>query len=269
MIHRKSKREIEKMRASADLVSRALAEVGRHVAPGVSTNELDAVAEAYIRTHDATPAFKGHKHGGHVFPASLCASVNDGVVHGIPNNYPLQEGALLSIDIGVLLNGYIGDSAYTFAVGDALSDADAGLCAVTYEGLWEGIEQCVMGRRIGDIGYAIETHCAGYGIVEDLCGHGVGKKLWEDPQVPNQGEPGAGRKLKKGLAICIEPMITLGSPEVHTEADGWTVRTTDGGNCAHYEHMVVITDDGPDVLTTFDYIEEFIDAPYRRLATHG
>lgn len=266
MVHLKSEREIEHLRASADLVARALAEVARYIEPGVTTAALDEVAEEYIRTHGATPAFKGHRHGRNVFPATLCTSVNDEVVHGIPDDTPLRDGDLLSIDCGVILNGFVGDSAYTFAVGE-LSDEDRALCRITYESLYKGIEQAVAGKRLGDIGHAVEAHCAGYGVVEDLCGHGVGRSLWEDPQVPNYGRPGRGRKLKRGLTICIEPMINRGTDEVAQDADGWTIRTTDGSRSAHYEHMVAIRDGSPDILSSFNPIEEVIEAPYRAAAS--
>lgn len=262
MVEIKSEREIEALRRSADLVSRTLAEVGRHVRPGVTLVELDAVAEEFIRTHDAVPAFKGHRSGQHVFPATLCTSVNDAVVHGIPSDKVLREGELLSLDCGVILDGFVGDSAYTFAVGE-LSDEKARLCRVTYEALMQGVEQAVAGRRIGDIGHAVEARCRGYGVVRDLCGHGVGRSLWEDPQVPNYGDPGGGRKLRSGLVICIEPMVNLGTAEVTTDADGWTVRTADGQPSAHYEHMVAVRKGRAEVLSTFDYIENEIDAPYK------
>ena len=262
MVHLKSEREIEQLRASSDLVCRTLAEVARHIAPGVTPLELDRVAETFIRDHDATPAFKGHRHGKNVFPATLCVSLNDEVVHGIPDETPLQDGDLLSIDCGVYLGGYVGDSAYTFAVGD-LSDEDRRLCRVTYEALCKGIEQAVAGQRLGDVGHAVEAHCAGYGVVEDLCGHGVGRSLWEDPQVPNYGEAGKGRKLKRGLTICIEPMVNRGTAEVTQDADGWTIRTADGARSAHYEHMIAVRDGAPDILSTFAPIEAVIDAPYR------
>ncbi len=268
MIHYKSKREIERMRRSADLVSRALAEVGRHIEPGVKTTMLDRVAEDFIRTQGGTPAFKGHRHGRHVFPATLCISVNDRVVHGIPDGYVLREGDLVSIDCGVFLDGYVGDSAYTFAVGE-LSEEDRTLCRVTYEALEEGVAQAVAGNRLGDIGHAVEARCRGYGVVRDLCGHGVGRKLWENPQVPNHGRPGKGRKLKRGLVICIEPMVNRGAAEVVTEADGWTVRTLDGRPSAHYEHQLAVQNGQPDVLSTFDYIEDVIDAPYRSEPAYG
>ncbi len=263
MVHVKSEREIEALRRSADLVGRALAEVGRHVRPGVTTAELDAVAEDYVRTHGAKPAFKGHSHGEHVFPATLCTSVNDAVVHGIPDGYALREGDLFSVDCGVILDGYVGDSAYTFAVGE-IAPEDVRLCRVTYEALHRGVEQAVAGNRIGDIGHAVEQHCAGYGVVRDLCGHGVGRGLWEEAQGPNYGQRGRGRKLRAGLAICIEPMVNRGTAEVTTDADGWTVRTADGAASAHYEHMVVVREGQPEVLSTFEYIEEAVDAPYKQ-----
>lgn len=264
MVHIKSEREIEALRKSADLVGRTLAEVARHIRPGVTTAELDEVAEDFIRTHGAEPAFKGHKHGSNVFPATLCTSVNDAVVHGIPSaDEVLEEGDLLSIDCGAILDGYVGDYAYTFAIGE-LSAEKVRLCRVTYEALYKGIEQAVAGHRIGDIGHAVETHCRGYGVVRELCGHGVGRSLWEEPQVPNYGEPGRGRKLRSGLTICIEPMVNEGTAEVTTDADGWTVRTADGTFSAHYEHMIAVRAGEPEILSTFDYIEDVIDAPYKK-----
>lgn len=275
MVHLKSQREIELLRESAHLVGRTLAEVGRQVRPGVTTAELDAIAEDFIRTEGATPAFKGYRVGKMVFPASLCVSVNDVVVHGIPGGYQLQEGDLVSVDCGVLLNGYYGDSAYTFAVG-AISEENAKLCRVTYEALYAGIGKAVAGNRIGDISFAVQSHCEarGYGVVRDLVGHGIGRQLHEDPQVPNYGQRGAGRKLKEGLTICIEPMINRGTFEIVTDPDGWTVRAEDGLPSAHYEHMVVVRGGEPEILSTFEYVEEVIDAPYRRVSqtedlTHG
>jgi len=263
MVHLKSAREIAKLRASADLVGRTLAEVGRHIAPGVTTMELDTLAETYIRDHGAEPAFKGHRAGSNVFPGSLCVSADDKVVHGIPGDDVLQEGQLLSVDCGVLLDGFIGDSAYTFPVGEISEEAQE-LCRVTYESLLAGIAQARVGNRVGDIGHAVSQRCEGYGVVRELCGHGVGRDLWEEPQVPNYGRPGRGRKLKRGLTICIEPMVNIGTADVVTDADGWTVRTADRSLSAHYEHMVAVTPDGPDVLSTFDHIEAFIDAPYHK-----
>lgn len=275
MIHLKSEREIDLLRESAHLVGRTLAEVGRHIRPGVTTAALDAVAEDFIRSHGATPAFKGYRVGKLVFPASLCTSVNDVVVHGIPGEVALQEGDLVSVDCGVLLNGYYGDSAYTFAVGK-LSEENALLCRTTYESLYEGVARSVAGNRVGDISAAVQDHCEarGYGVVRDLVGHGIGRSLHEDPQVPNYGRQGTGRKLKEGLTICIEPMINRGTFEVVTDEDGWTVRADDGLPSAHYEHMVVIRPGKPEILSTFEYIEAVVEPPYRQATqnqelTHG
>ena len=263
MIHLKSEREIERMRASADLVGRTLAKVAENIEPGVTLEELDAIAESYIRTHDAEPAFKGYQVGDNVFPGTLCTSVNDVVVHGIPNGYALQDGDLLSIDCGVKLDGYYGDSAFTFAVGTP-SGEDAALCRATYDALYQAIDRAVEGNRVGDIGHAVQSHCEaqGYGIVRDLVGHGIGKDLHEDPQIPNFGQTGRGRRLKPGLAICIEPMVNRGTPNVTTDDDGWTIRAADGQASAHYEHMVVVQDGEADILSTFDYIEEVVRPPY-------
>lgn len=265
MIHLKSKREIDALRASADLVGRTLAEVARHIQVGVTTEELDTIAEDFIRTHDAEPAFKGYRVGRHVFPGTLCTSVNDAVVHGIPGDYALQDGDLLSIDCGVKLDGYYGDTAYTFAVG-TLPPAKARLCRVTYEALHRGIDQAVAGKRVGDIGHAVQEHCEahGYGIVRDLVGHGIGRDLHEDPQVPNYGRAGRGRRLKSGLAICIEPMVNEGTGTVNTDSDGWTVRSADGRSSAHYEHTVVVREGEAEVISTYSYIEDVIDAPYEQ-----
>lgn len=272
MVHLKSQREIDHLRASADLVGRALAEVARYVRPGVTTLELDGVAEAFIRSRGAQPAFKGYRVAGLTpFPGTLCTSVNEVVVHGIPGAYVLAEGDLVSVDCGVLLDGYYGDSAYTFAVGE-ISEAAAQLCRTTWEALYRGLEKAVHGNRIGDIGHAVQEHCEanGFGVVRDLVGHGIGQKLHEDPQVPNFGRRGVGRKLKEGMTLCIEPMINSGTHEVVTGADGWTIQTEDGAPSAHYEHMVVVRRGQPEILSTFEYIEEVIDAPYNKAAwMHG
>ena len=273
MIHLKSERELERLRASADLVARTLAEVGRHIRPGVTTAHLDAVAESFIRGQGAAPAFKGYQVGGLVFPSTLCMSVNDVVVHGIPDERPLEEGDLLSVDCGVVLDGYYGDSAYTFAVGE-ISAERADLCRVTYEALYRGIAEAVAGKRIGDIAQAVQDHCegAGYGIVRELVGHGIGRRLHEDPQVPNFGRRGTGRKLKPGMTLCIEPMVNRGTHDVRTDADGWTVRTADGQASAHYEHMVAIRHGRPEILTTFSYIEAVVQPPpytTKAALTHG
>jgi methionyl aminopeptidase len=189
--------------------------------------------------------------------------VNDAVVHGIPDDYALQDGDLLSIDCGAKLNGYYGDWGYTFGVG-TVADEDAALCRATYQALLKGIDQAVADRRVGDISHAVQTHCEsrGYSVVRDLVGHGIGQSLHEDPQVPNFGTPGRGRLLKPGLSICIEPMINRGTADVVTDDDGWTVRAADGLPSAHYEHMVVVRDGEPEVLSDFGYIEDVIDPPY-------
>ena len=270
MVHLKSAREIDQLRASAQLVGQTLAEVARHIRPGVTTGELDAIAEDYIRSHGAEPAFKGYRVGKLVFPGTLCVSTNDIVVHGIPGDTVLQDGDLLSVDCGVQLNGYYGDSAYTFAVG-TLSPEHAQLCRVTYEALQRAIDRAVVGNRIGDVAFAVQTYCEsyGYGVVRDLVGHGIGRSLHEDPQVPNFGRRGTGRKLKEGLTLCLEPMINQGTYEVQADDDGWTIRTADGLPSAHYEHMVVVQRGKPEILSTFEPIEEVVNAPYKQEMTHG
>lgn len=270
MIHLKSEREIERLRASADLVARALGEVARHVRPGATTLELDAIAETYIRDHGAEPAFKGYQISDSVppFPASLCTSVNNVVVHGIPDERPLEDGDLLSVDCGVLLDGYYGDTAYTFGVGE-ISAEKAELCYVTHEALRLGIEQAADGNRVGDISNAVQSFCEdhGYGVVSALVGHGIGRSLHEEPNIPNVGRAGKGRRLKKGLVICIEPMINTGTGEVSTLDDGWTVVTGDGLPSAHYEHTVAIDRGNAEVLSSYEYIEEIVDAPYHKAQT--
>ncbi len=270
MIHLKSTREIELMRASADLVGRTLAEVAALIEPGVTTARLDAVAEEYIRDHRAEPAFKGYRVGQEVFPNTLCVSINEVVVHGIPGEDQLREGDLVSVDCGVVLDGYYGDSAYTFAVGE-ISEENRALCRATYVALMRGIEQAKAGRRVGDISYAIQSYCEGlgYGVVRDLVGHGIGRSLHEDPQIPNFGRQGTGKKLREGLTICIEPMINRGTSDVVSDADGWTIRTADGLPSAHYEHMVVVRKGQAEVLSTFEYIERVVEAPYQEAAVHG
>ncbi|NND71330.1 MAG: type I methionyl aminopeptidase [Rhodothermales bacterium] len=272
MVILKSDREIELLRECGDLVSRTLAEVAKAIQPGVSTLALDALAEEYIRSHGAAPAFKGYRVGNLVFPSTLCMSINDVVVHGIPGEHVLEEGDLVSVDCGVVLNGYFGDSAFTFGIGK-ISDEKTRLCQATYESLNLAIEQTILGNRIGDIGSVVQDRCTidGFGVVRDLVGHGIGKKLHEAPQVPNYGERGVGKKLKRGIVLCIEPMVNQGSADVSTDDDGWTVRTADGTPSAHYEHMVAISSKGTEVLTTFAYIEELIETPYKQFeqVNHG
>ncbi|MDA3942927.1 MAG: type I methionyl aminopeptidase [Bacteroidetes bacterium] len=256
MIYIKTDDEIEIQRESSLLVGKTLAEVAKHVAPGISTIQLDSIAETFIRDHGAVPGFKGY--GG--FPGSLCISVNDQVVHGIPDDKLLKEGDIVSIDCGVLKNGFYGDSAYTFAVGEISEELEL-LLKRTKEALYLGIEQAVAGKRIGDIGYAIQSHAEqfGYGVVRELVGHGVGRKLHEKPEVPNYGRRGAGVKLKVNMVLAIEPMINLGGRSVKQEADGWTIRTLDHKPSAHFEHDVVVRQGEADILSTFAYIEEVLN----------
>lgn len=254
MIIIKTAEEIELLRASNLLVSRALAEVGRAIRPGVSTRELDQIAEEYLRDHGGIPGFLGYNG----FPATLCTSLNDEVVHGIPSaRRELEEGDILSLDCGVKLKGYFGDSAYTFSVGET-SEANRLLMLQTKESLFKGIEKAVVGNRLGDIGYAIQYHAelAGYSVVREMVGHGLGKDLHEEPEVPNYGRKGTGIKLKEGMVFCIEPMINMGTRFIKQDKDGWTIRTTDGKPSAHYELAVAITKEGADILSTFEYIED-------------
>lgn len=257
MIYLKSESEIEKMRESALLVSRTLAEVGKYIQPGITTGKLDRIGEEYIMKHNARPAFKGYGPPGNKFPAALCISVNDEVVHGIPGERVLNEGDIVSIDCGVEKNGYFGDHAYTFAVGDC-DDEVLNLLRTTLQSLYLGIEQAVHGNKIGDIANTIQTHCEkeGYGVVRDLVGHGLGKSLHEDPSVPNYGKKGRGERLRLGMTLAIEPMINLGSWKVKTLPDGWTVVTADGSVSAHFEHDVVVREGKAEILSTFDYIAE-------------
>jgi methionyl aminopeptidase len=258
MIYLKSESEIEKMRESAQIVSRTLAEVAKHIEPGVTTGKLDRVAEEFINKNGGRPAFKGYGPKGNEFPATLCISVNEEVVHGIPSEKKkLHEGDIVSIDCGVEKDGYFGDHAYTFAVGEC-EDEKIRLLRATLESLYKGIEQAVHGNRVGDIANAIQTHCEneGFGVVRDLVGHGLGKSLHEDPSVPNFGKAGRGDRLRSGMTLAIEPMITLGTYQVQTLDDGWTVVTTDKKPSAHYEHDIVVREGKAEVLSTFDYIRE-------------
>ena len=257
MIYLKTDNEIEKIRESAKLVSLTIAEVAKYVEPGVQTGKLDRIAEDFIKKNDALPAFKGYGPAGNRFPNTLCISINEEVVHGIPGNREVQDGDIVSVDCGVILDGYYGDSAYTFAVGDV--DAEVmKLMKTTMESLYQGINKAVHGNKIGDIGHAVQAHCenAGYGVVKDLVGHGFGKSLHEDPSVPNYGREGRGVRLRTGMTLAIEPMITMGSYKVKTLKDGWTVVTKDKKPAAHYEHDIVVREGNAEILSTFDYIEE-------------
>ena len=254
MILIKTAEEIALLRASNLLVSRTLAEVGKAVKPGVTTLALDKIAEAYLRDNGGIPGFLGYNG----FPATLCTSVNDEVVHGIPSERELNEGDILSVDCGVKLQGYFGDSAYTLAVGET-NEEYRSLMKHTRESLFRGIEVAVSGNRLGDIGYAIQNHAenAGYSVVREMVGHGLGQHLHEEPEVPNYGRRGSGIKLKEGMVICIEPMINMGTRYIKQDKDGWTIRTTDGKPSAHFELAVAITKGEADVLSTFAYIEDY------------
>jgi methionyl aminopeptidase len=262
MIIYKTDEEIEKLRKSSLLVGKTLAEVAKHIRPGVKTGELDKLAETFIRDNHALPAFKGYNG----YPATLCISVNEQVVHGIPGNNELKDGDIVSIDCGTIKNGYYGDSAYTFAVGEVKPEVIL-LLNTTKESLYKGIEQAVAGKRLGDIGFGIQSYVESFGfsVVRDLVGHGVGKNLHEDPQVPNYGRRGSGIKLQDGLVIAIEPMINMGKYNVIQEADGWTIRTADRMPSAHFEHTVAVRKDKADILSSFVEIEEVIR--YRSLKT--
>jgi methionyl aminopeptidase len=256
MIPIKTDEEIEIQRQSSLLVGKTLAEVAKLIRPGITTIELDKVAETFIRDNNAKPGFKGYNG----FPATLCISVNDAVVHGIPGDQVLKDGDIVSVDCGVLMNGFYGDSAYTFPVGEVDENVLL-LLQRTKESLYLAIEQTVAGKRIGDIGNAVQTYVEsfGYTVVRDLVGHGVGKNLHEKPEVPNYGKRGSGIKLKSGMVLAIEPMINLGVKEVIQERDGWTIRTADSKPSAHYEHNVAVRNGKADILSTFEYIEEIVN----------
>ncbi|MCR9010981.1 type I methionyl aminopeptidase [Gabonibacter chumensis] len=251
MIFFKTQEEIELLRESNRLVGRALGEVSKYIRPGISTLELDKIAEDCIRSNGGVPGFLGY--GG--FPNTLCISINDEVVHGIPSSRCLKEGDIVSVDCGVVKNGFYGDSAYSFAVGK-VSEEVAKLLRVTQECLYKGIEQAISGMRIGDIGYAVQSHAEanGFTVVRELVGHGVGRNLHEDPQVPNFGKRGQGCKLTTGMVIAIEPMINMGKRYVYQLSDGWTIRTRDHMPSAHFEHTVAVGKGSADILSTFEYI---------------
>lgn len=246
MIIGKSQKEIEKMRASGQLVGRVLQELRALAEPGITTLEVNDVADKMIRDAGAYPTFKGYNG----FPFSICASVNEQVVHGFPSNYELQEGDIFSIDVGVTLEGFVGDTAATIPVG-CVSEDRLKLIRVTEECLLLAIEQCRVGNHVGDIGWAVQAHAEthGYSVVRDYVGHGIGRQMHEDPQIPNYGKPGKGPKIKRGYVFAVEPMINIGSHHTKTLPDGWTVVTLDGQPSAHVEHTIAITEAGPEVLT--------------------
>ncbi|MGD0166554.1 MAG: type I methionyl aminopeptidase [Gaiellaceae bacterium] len=247
MIIRKSAYEIERMAKSGELVARTLALVGAAIEPGVTTTELDAIAEKFIRSQGAEPTFKGY----HGYPASICASPNSMVVHGIPGDYTLAAGDILSVDIGATLDGFVGDGAFTFPVGEIDSEARR-LLETCRAALAAGVAEARAGNRLTDISHAVQvaTEGPGFSVVRTLVGHGVGRVMHEDPQIPNYGEPGRGPELTVGMTLAIEPMINAGSPDVYVHDDEWSISSTDGSLSAHFEHTVAITADGPRILTT-------------------
>ena len=253
MIYLKTAEEIELMRESNRLVGMTLGELSKHIQPGVTTLQLDKIADEFIRDHGATPSFLGY--GG--FPNSICTSVNEHVVHGIPTNDPLKDGDVISIDCGTSKNGFSGDSAYTFCVGDVSEDIKD-LLRATRKSLYLGIEQAIEGNRIGDIGYTIQSYCEklGYSVVRELVGHGIGRNMHEAPEVPNYGRRGTGPLIKNGMCIAIEPMINMGSKNVVFEKDGWTVRTKDRKPSAHFEHTIAVQNGKADILSTFEFIKD-------------
>lgn len=256
MLYLKTDEEIGLLRESNMLVSRTLAEMASLIRPGITTLYLDKIAEEFIRDNGATPAFKGY--GG--FPNTLCTSVNDEVVHGIPSDYVLKEGDIISVDCGVILDGWYGDSAFTFPVGEIKEEVKR-LLEYTRSSLEEGVKKAVAGNRVGDISNAVQNKAesGGYSVVRDLVGHGLGRKLHEQPEVANWGKPGSGPKMEKGLVICIEPMINAGKKETIQMRDGWTIKTADGKPSAHFEYAVAVDKGKADVLTTFEFIEEVLN----------
>jgi methionyl aminopeptidase len=260
MVYFKTDHEIEIIKQNGILLGKTHAEVAKIVKPGITTNQLNKIAEEFLKDHQAHPSFKGYVVSGKKFPAALCISVNDVVVHGLPSEYQLKDGDIVSIDCGVFLNGFHADSAYTYAVGE-ISDEINTLLVTTKESLYLGIGKAIEGMRVGDVSFEVQNYCErrGYTIVRELVGHGVGKNLHEDPEVPNYGKRGAGPKLKEGMVMAIEPMVNLGTKHVKQGNDGWTIRTKDGKPSAHFEHTVAIRKGKAEILTTFEYIEEVLN----------
>lgn len=255
MIYLKTPEEIEKMRAACRLTSLTFGEIAKWVAPGVTTQRIDTIAREFILDNGGRPACLGY--GG--FPGTLCIEVNETVVHGFPSGYALREGDIVGLDLVVELHGYNGDSCYTFPVGEIAPEVKE-LCKVTHESLYKGIDACRVGHRIGDISNAVQTYCEhrGYTVVREMCGHGIGRSMHEDPEVPNYGRRGTGALIKNGLCIAIEPMINLGSRNIVIERDGWTCRTRDRKPSAHYEHTVAVIDGAAEQLTSFEPIKEVL-----------
>lgn len=256
MIYLKTPEDFSKMRVAADLISRTMGEVARWIAPGITTRKLDTIAREFIRDNGGKPACLGYEG----FPGTLCIEVNETIVHGFPSNYALRDGDIVGIDTVVEKEGFCADMCYTFAVGD-VDPKVIELCKTTRESLYVGIEVCCPGRRIGDIANAVQRYCEqrGYTVVREMTGHGIGRSMHESPDVPNYGRPGTGALLRNGMAICIEPMINMGSRNIVIESDGWTCRTRDRKPSAHFEHTVIIENDQTEVLTTFDYIHQVIE----------
>ena len=256
----KTEDEIELMRRANQLVGKTLGELAKHIKPGVTTLQLDKIAEEFIRDNGAIPTFKNfpNPYGG-PFPASICTSVNDVVVHGIPDDKTvLRDGDIISVDCGTLLDGFNGDSCYTFCVGE-VSDEIRQLLKTTKESLYLGIEQAVAGKHVGDIGYTVQNYCEaqGYGVVRELTGHGIGREMHEDPQVPNYGRRGNGAFLKAGMCIAIEPMITMGKRDIWLMDDRWTVKTRDGKPAAHFEHTIAIRRGKAEILSSFEEVAQY------------
>ena len=255
MIHYKTSEEVQIIKQGAQILGKAHGEVAKYIKEGVKTSFLDKIAEEYIRDNSGLPSFKGYNG----FPAALCISVNEVVVHGFPSNYVLKDGDIISVDCGVFHQGFHSDSAYTYPIGE-VSPSVIALLKATRDSLYLGIEQAKFGNRVGDIGHVIQkfVEAKGYTVVRELVGHGLGKKLHEAPEVPNYGKKGSGPLLKQGMVIAIEPMINLGSRNIVQEKDGWTIRTADRKPSAHYEHTIAIFEDRTEVLTTHKYIEEIV-----------
>lgn len=252
----KSQKEIDLIRESSLLVSKTLTEIAKILKPGITGLDIDKIAEEFILDNGAKPAFKGYSG----FPNTLCVSINDAVVHGIPTNKPFEDGDIVSVDCGTLMNGYYGDHAYTFAIGN-VNEEIMKLLKVTHKSLYLGIEQAIVGKRVGDIGFAIQQYCErenGYGVVRELVGHGLGKNLHEDPEVPNYGNKGQRARLIENMVLAIEPMINLGTKNIMTLNDKWTVITQDRKPSAHFEHNIVVKKDKAEILSNFDIIEEAI-----------
>lgn len=257
MVSIKSEEEIELLRESNLLVGMTLGEIAKHIRPGITTLELDRIAEEFIRSHGAVPGFLNYDG----YPYTLCISLNEVVVHGLPSEKCiLREGDIVSVDCGTLKNGFYGDSAYTFEVGK-VSDEIHELLETTKESLYKGIEKAVAGMRVGDIGYAVQSYCEarGYAVVRELMGHGVGRDMHEEPPIPNYGRRGQGVLLKEGMVIAIEPMIARGERYVYLDDDGWSVRTRDGKPCAHFEHTIAIRKGKADILSSFEYVERVLE----------